>query len=211
MSAPQPGRPGRLPIYDSADTDRLPAYLFVPCPQVPDGASEFLIELRELSDGRNVLQAYSSPELLAAAYGSEQSWIRIPADGLEHVRTYSEFDAVLLDTSLPHTADGLPVDELVEPDPRLGTGLVYIPCRSQPEDPEDIEVALAEVESDGRALLVYTSKPMLAACCGLDQPWFAIPVERIPDLRRECGVDVMNVNVPIPLELRNGRAEGIIN
>ncbi|MQA10903.1 MAG: hypothetical protein GEU98_20575 [Pseudonocardiaceae bacterium] len=200
-------RERRLPIYDVDETDRLPAYVYLPSPPIAEEASEFLVELRELPDGRNALLVYSSVEKLLAAYGDDQTWIRLDAQDLAHVRAYSELDVVLLDSTLPQTEDGVPVEEEIDPDQRLGTGMVCVPCRDHAHSPDRIEVELAEVDGGQHSLLVYTSKQLLVACCGPNQPWFEFPIARLPELRRECGVELMYTNVPVPEKHRRADDE----
>ncbi|MQA86712.1 MAG: hypothetical protein GEV03_19285 [Streptosporangiales bacterium] len=57
---------------------------------------------------------------------------------------------------------------------------------------------------DGRvAMLAFSSLEQLVEGCGEEQPWVAVPMDRVDELQRLSGADLVLWNVPLSPELRH--------
>lgn len=79
--------------------------------------------------------------------------------------------------------------------------VVYVPCERVADDQPPVLKVLRL--HDGRsALLGYTALDRLALACGAGQPWALLRSEDVTRLRRELGVDLALLDVPLPPHLR---------
>lgn len=68
------------------------------------------------------------------------------------------------------------------------SAVVLLPSeRARPGDAE-VRLVLREVPGDGLVLPAYSSVDALVRCCGDDQPWVALTVERTDALAAVLGV-----------------------
>ncbi|MPY85791.1 MAG: hypothetical protein GEV00_21410 [Actinophytocola sp.] len=93
--------------------------------------------------------------------------------------------------------------------PPVGDSEDVVYVASQPYRNET-EVTLEMRETDGgeHAVMVYSSLPTLVAGAGEQQPWIAVPRERVPELVRRSGADGVLLDTVIPPGLRRGGPEG---
>jgi hypothetical protein len=80
------------------------------------------------------------------------------------------------------------------------SGQVYVP--SQRLRPEDVEAVLElRHTTDGElGLLAYSSLDLLVTACGPEQPWIAVPVERVAEVAGLSGADTVVWNAELPTE-----------
>ena len=85
---------------------------------------------------------------------------------------------------------------------------VYVPARlGGASGGPMLDVRELTGDSYGRLVLpVYSSMERLIACCGSDQPWMLLPADRLPELARGGGFDVVVVDVDVRRELRGSAA-----
>lgn len=84
-------------------------------------------------------------------------------------------------------------------------GQVCVPAR-----PDRVQGTLLEARelTDGRlALPVYSAMDRLITSCGAGQPWLMLSSERLPELQRSAGFDVLLLDVDLPHDLRPSSAE----
>lgn len=89
-----------MPIH-ADDGTLVPPVVYVPAAQVGPDAGDARIRLLTLSDGRQVLPAYTSLDRLIDACGDGQPWILVPATTLDEQRVRIGFDVAVLDAELP--------------------------------------------------------------------------------------------------------------
>ncbi|WP_406636870.1 SAV_915 family protein [Amycolatopsis sp. WGS_07] len=102
----------RLPRYPEVDSRDQPPLepleplaepvgrVYVPSRPVRAGQRVVELELQPVRDGRPVLLAYTSPELLAAGCGPHQPWVAVNGDDLEAVANEAGAHGVLLNPVL---------------------------------------------------------------------------------------------------------------
>ncbi|WP_406629874.1 SAV_915 family protein [Amycolatopsis sp. WGS_07] len=102
----------RLPRYPEVDSrdqpplepaeplDEPDGCFYVPSRPVRAGQRVVELELQPVRDGRPVLLAYTSPELLAAGCGPHQPWVAVNGDDLEAVANEAGARGVLLNPVL---------------------------------------------------------------------------------------------------------------
>lgn len=96
-----------------------------------------------------------------------------------------------------------------QPTPQVGDeNVVYV--ASQPLAGADAEATLEMRETDDGqlAVMVYSSLETLVAGAGAQQPWIAVPRERVPELVRLSGADGVLLDTVIRPGLRHGDTEG---
>lgn len=89
-----------MPIH-ADDGTLVPPVVYVPAAQVGPDAGEARVRLLTLSDGRQVLPAYTSLDRLIDACGDDQPWILVPATTVDEQRERIGFDVAVLDAELP--------------------------------------------------------------------------------------------------------------
>lgn len=92
------GAPGSARA-DLGDHRVVPPYLYLPTREFEDGLR--LAEVRELSDGRAALLAFTALDRLLDACGWRQPWAVVPLEGLETIRDEQPFDTVGFDVEVP--------------------------------------------------------------------------------------------------------------
>jgi hypothetical protein len=100
-------------------------------------------------------------------------------------------------------SDGVLTDEVIDTD----RGFAFVPTRQILGQDEQIRPELRRT-ADGRlALPAYTSLDRLLACCGDHQSWVLVPTDWFERIREECGVEVIALNVALPVEWRQRKTE----
>jgi CheY-like chemotaxis protein len=78
--------------------------------------------------------------------------------------------------------------------------VVYVPCETVDDD--RLVVDLRPTRDGERCLLVYTALDRLIDGCGEHQPWAALPVEALEQVREETHFDMILFDVVVPEDKR---------
>ncbi|MGN5239684.1 MULTISPECIES: SAV_915 family protein [unclassified Rhodococcus (in: high G+C Gram-positive bacteria)] len=79
----------------------VPPYLYLPCAQAVSDPADAVVDLRNLSDGRTALLAYTALDRLLTCCGDAQPWLVVPAHLLPRLRQSYRWDVLLLDIEIP--------------------------------------------------------------------------------------------------------------
>lgn len=77
----------------------VPPVLYLPVTEHPQGGQHAIV--RELSDRRKGLVAYTALDRLAEQCGPNQPWVLIPTAELGRIKAEQPFDLVLFDVHVP--------------------------------------------------------------------------------------------------------------
>lgn len=80
--------------------------------------------------------------------------------------------------------------------------VVYVPCSSTEPQDGQLSLDLRQLEDGRTALPVFSSTESLVRCCGPNQPWVAMPSDKLDGLDNLIGYDGLLLDVEIPEELR---------
>lgn len=88
------------------DSVTVPPMLYLPAVEHPDGGQYAIV--RELTDGRMGLLAYTALDRLADKCGPNQPWVLVATADLGRIKEVQPFDVVAFDLQVPlgHLADG---------------------------------------------------------------------------------------------------------
>lgn len=185
--------------------ERAPAELFVLT--MPGEPPE--VELRRTPRGDLLAFGYTSLELLAAACGPGQPWVRVSAAELERTADAVGITLFALDASLPDGHRFPEPREREQPElpsagePQIDGGLLYLPSR--PFSHGDFDAVL-ELQADARGrlqLLVYTSRAELEEGCGPHQAWVAVPASALAEIAEWVGAYQVLFNPVLTEETRH--------
>lgn len=79
----------------------------------------------------------------------------------------------------------------------------FVPSQRRYPGEEEVTLELRRTEEGQLAVLAFSSLGVLVAGCGEAQPWVAVPTERLDDLVRLSGADVVLWNVGLDEEQRH--------
>ncbi|WP_019855389.1 SAV_915 family protein [Actinopolyspora mortivallis] len=83
----------------------------------------------------------------------------------------------------------------------------YLPSKRVLKEDTEVTFDLRGL-ADGRlAVLAYSSLDSLVACCGELQPWASLPKDRVEEVRRRSGADLVIWDAQLPEEQRNDGEE----
>jgi hypothetical protein len=94
------------------------------------------------------------------------------------------------------------------PEPEGAQGVVFV--ASKPLNPGDREVTLElRPTNDGQlAIMAFSSLETLVAGAGPQQPWIAVPPDKVEELISRSNADGVLLDMVIPPSLWHGPAEG---
>ncbi|MGJ7908868.1 SAV_915 family protein [Actinopolyspora sp. H202] len=114
------------------------------------------------------------------------------AIGDEHVLRQHESEAPAV-----IGADYIAEREGVEPTP------AYLPSKRVLKQDTEVTFDLRRL-ADGRlAVLAYSSLDSLVSCCGELQPWASLPMDKVEEIQRRSGADLVLWDAQLPDEQRN--------
>lgn len=79
---------------------------------------------------------------------------------------------------------------------------LYIPCLEHVTDGAHAQAQYRATKDGRTAVLVYSALDRLHACCGADQPWFALPTQELQRLYDVRPFDIVYTDVYVPEERR---------
>lgn len=83
----------------------------------------------------------------------------------------------------------------------------YVPSQRLREGDTEATLELRNTEDGRVAMLAFSSLEQLVGCCGEAQPWVALPLDRVDNLRELSGADVTLWDLELPAELRHPTGE----
>lgn len=86
--------------------------------------------------------------------------------------------------------------------------VVYVASHQLKRGDTEATIEMRETDDGQLAVMVYSSLETLIAGAGDQQPWIAVPRERVPELVRRSGADGVLLDTVIPPGVRRGDAEG---
>ena len=89
---------------DARQARAIPPMLYLPVHETAEGIR--LAEVRELTDGRRALLAYTALDRLLDAGGEYQLWALVKLEALEDIRIEQPFDTVGFDIGVPSALRG---------------------------------------------------------------------------------------------------------
>lgn len=101
-------------------------------------------------------------------------------------------------TAGPTDAD----DEGTDQDSSGDEPLAYVACQPPEPDAEAVQLELYPGTNDELVLLAYSSAKNLAAGAGDNQPWIAVPVSALEQVRDEAGAGRVVWDADLPDEWR---------
>jgi hypothetical protein len=193
-------------VLDVDEWEYLPPDVYIPVVGVADDG-EVLVDLREMTDRRTVLLVYSTVDRLIAGWGENQSAMRVPAGNLPALRRRLRFHALLLDVDPPAERTH-PPGVMHEPmsltiDGATGEPMVYVPSRPFAPAGRRAELELQATSGGKRALMTYSSRSALLACCGPNQYFVSFPAGRLADVLAESGASTVLIDFRLPPQLRH--------
>jgi len=195
-------------VLDADEWQHLPPEVYIPVRRLATADDEAMVELYEMTDARVALLAYSTLDHLAAAFGTVQSAMKLPAGDLPRLRRRLLFHAVLLDVSLPAEPRTESEPDAPEPlpltvDSATGEPMVFVPSRPFSRADRRAQIELQRTADGKLTLMTYSSQSALSAGCGSDQHFVAFPVGRLIQVQHESGADSVLIDVPLPARLRH--------
>jgi hypothetical protein len=185
-------------VLDADEWEHLPDTVYIPVRGAT--AVEVTVELREMTDARMALLAYSTLQRLVAACGADQPALRLPAEDLPRLRRRLRFHAVLLDVRPP--AEILDTSSLAV-DRATGEPVVFVPSRPFRRTDPRAQVELQRTADGTLALPTYTSRAALIDGCGPNQYFVTFPVGQLAQVQRQTGAAGVLIDVPLPARLRH--------
>ncbi|GAB3549135.1 hypothetical protein J2S53_004145 [Actinopolyspora lacussalsi] len=83
----------------------------------------------------------------------------------------------------------------------------YLPSKRVLKQDTEVTLDLRRL-ADGRlAVLAYSSLDSLVACCGELQPWASLPMDKVEEIQRRSGADLVIWDALLPDEQRNDGEE----
>lgn len=82
-------------------------------------------------------------------------------------------------------------------------GHAFVPSQRASLSDGEVTLELRQTEEGLLAMLAFSSLELLVSGCGHAQPWVAVPMERVEELQRQCGAEVVLWDVAIPPDLRH--------
>ncbi|MQA86715.1 MAG: hypothetical protein GEV03_19300 [Streptosporangiales bacterium] len=86
---------------------------------------------------------------------------------------------------------------------RERSSVAYIPSRRVRRGDAEAMLELRNTEDGRVAMLAFSSLEQLVDGCGEAQPWVAVPIDRIEEMQRLSGADLVLWNVELSSELRH--------
>lgn len=86
--------------------------------------------------------------------------------------------------------------------------IVYVASQRLRSSETEATLEMRQTDDGQLAVMVYSSLDTLVAGAGPNQPWIAVPRERVGELVRRGGADGVLLDTVIPPGLRHGNAEG---
>lgn len=83
----------------------------------------------------------------------------------------------------------------------------FIPSQRARLGDTEVTLELRRTEDDQLAMLAFSSLESLVAGCGEAQPWVAVPLERVDELMRLSGADVVLWDAALPRAFRHPASE----